>query len=258
MNSKTKRANNQVNSVMKVQEQREMVEKANRILSKMKSFTWRDLETQGKFNKNDKLSFISDDMLILGCDIGSETHYVRAIDTRGRERSRKALAFENNAEEFQNARDWAVQLAAVNDKKQIVLGLEPTGHYWFCLAAWMVSNGISAVQINPYAVKQTKELEDNSQQKDDRKAPKLIANLVKEGNYGMPYLTEKVYAELRRLPMFREQLTEDRNRNMNRLHREMTIYFPEYKDVFGKVDGALCMEVLKEAPFPEYGDRRDP
>ena len=33
---------------------------------------------------NDKLSFISDDMLIVGCDIGSETHYIRAIDIRGR------------------------------------------------------------------------------------------------------------------------------------------------------------------------------
>ena len=251
MNSKTKRANNQVNSVMNVQEQREMVEKANRILSEMKSFTWRDLETQGKFSKNDKLSFIDDDMLILGCDIGSETHYVRAIDTRGRELSRKALAFDNNAEGFQKAHDWAVQLAASNDKKQIVLGLEPTGHYWFCLAAWMVLNGISVVQVNPYAVKQTKELEDNSQQKDDRKDPKLIANLVKDGNYGMPYLPEKVYAELRRLSMFREQLTEDRNRSMNRLHRETKIYFPEYKDAFGKIDGAFCMAVLKEAPFPE-------
>ena len=163
----------------------------------MKSFTWRDLETQGKFSKNEKLSFISDDMLIIGCDIGSETHYARAIDTRGRELSKKALAFGNDAEGFQKTRDWAVQLAAANDKKQIVLGLEPTGHYWFCLAAWMVANGISVVQVNPYAVKQTKELEDNSQQKDDRKDPKLIANLVKDGNYGMPYLPEKVYAELR-------------------------------------------------------------
>ena len=251
MNSKTKRANNQVNSVMNIQEQREMVEKANRILNEMKSYTWRDFETQGKFSKNDKLSFISDDMLIVGCDIGSETHYVRAIDARGRELSKKVLAFENDAEGFWKAHDWAVQLAAANDKKQIVLGLEPTGHYWFCLAAWMVSNGISVVQVNPYAVKQTKELEDNSQQKDDRKDPKLIANLVKDGNYGMPYLPEKVYAELRRLSMFREQLTEDRNRSMNRLHREMKIYFPEYKDAFGKIDGAFCMAVLKEAPFPE-------
>lgn len=220
--------------MMNVQEQREMVEKANRILSEMKSFTWRDLETQGKFKKNDKLSFISDDMLILGCDIGSEKHYVRAIDTRGRELSRKALAFDNNAEGFQKAHDWAVQLAASNDKKQIVLGLEPTGHYWFCLAAWMVSNRISVVQVNPYAVKQTKELEDNSQQKDDRKDPKLIANLVKDGNYGMPYLPEKVYAELRRLSMFREQLMEDRNRNMNRLHREMKIYFRNIRTHLGR------------------------
>src|SRR5699024_11667352 len=97
---KTKQAHNQVDSVMNVQEEREMVEKANRILSEMKSFTWRDLETQGKFSKNDKLSCIDDDMLILGCDIGSETHHVRAIDIRGRELSRKALAFEYNAEGF--------------------------------------------------------------------------------------------------------------------------------------------------------------
>ena len=260
MNSKTKRANNQVNSVMNIQEQREMVEKANRILSEMKSFTWRDLETQGKFSKNEKLSFISDDMLIIGCDIGSETHYARAIDTRGRELSKKALAFGNDAEGFQKTRDWAVQLAAANDKKQIVLGLEPTGHYWFCLAAWMVANGISVVQVNPYAVKQTKELEDNSQQKDDRKDPKLIANLVKDGNYGMPYLPEKVYAELRRLSMFREQLMEDRNRHMNRLHREMKIYFPEYKDAFGKIDGAFlyCSAERSAVPggYPPAGSRR--
>ena len=70
----------------------------------------------------------------------------------------------------------AVKIAAEHDKKQIVLGLEPTGHYWFCLATWVISNGISVVQVNPYAVKQTKEVEDNSQLKDDIKDPKLIAS----------------------------------------------------------------------------------
>ena len=47
-----------------------------------------------------------------------------------------------------------LELAAKNDKKQIVLGLEPTGHYRFALAAWIISSGISVVQVNPYAVKQ--------------------------------------------------------------------------------------------------------
>ena len=104
--------------------------------------------------------------------------------------------------------------------------------------------------VNPYAVKQTKELEDNSQRKDDLKDPKLIANLVKDGNYGMPYLPEGVYGDLRRFTLLRDQLTEDRIRAVNRLHRELTICFPEYKDAFGKVDGAFTMALLKTVPFP--------
>ena len=239
------------NQVVNIFEQQEIIAKADVIKNNLKASTWHELETKRKFDKNEKLSFISDDMLILGCDIGSETHYVRAIDTRVREFSKSAFSFSNTLEGFQSLIDWATEIAAANDKKQIVLGLEPTGHYWFALATWMVSNGISVVQVNPYAVKQTKEVEDNSQRKDDRKDPKLIANLVRDGNFGMPYLPEKLYADIRRLSMFREQLNEDRIRNLNRLHREMKIYFPEYKDAFGKIDGAFCLEVLKVAPFPD-------
>ena len=227
------------------------MKKAEVIKENLTASTWRELETNGKFGKNEKLSFISDGTLILGCDVGSETHYMRAIDTRGRELSRAAFPFSNDLEGFQSAREWAVKIAAEYNKSQIVLGLEPTGHYWFCLATWMISNGISVVQVNPYAVKQTKEVEDNSQLKDDRKDPKLIANLVKDGNFGMPYLLEKLYGELRGLSMFRDQLNEDRIRTINRMHREMKIYFPEYKDALGKVDGAFSLELLKQAPFPD-------
>ncbi len=253
MNTKTKRTKVQpqtMNSAINVLSQEEISRKVQVIEQNLKSLTWRELETHGKFDKNGKLSFISDEMLIVGCDIGSETHYIRAIDVRGRELSRDAFQFGNNIEGFESARAWVLNLAAKNKKKQVVLGLEPTGHYWFALAAWLISNGISVVQVNPYAVKQSKEIEDNSQRKDDRKDPKIIANLVKDGNYGMPYLPEKVYADMRRLSMFRDQLTEDRIRNINRLHRELKIYFPEYMDAFGKIDGAFALEVLKAAPVP--------
>lgn len=250
MNVKGTKKKNQVLTV-NIFEQQEIIAKAEVIKENLQASTWRELETNGKFDKNEKLSFVSDDMLILGCDVGSETHYARVIDTRGRELSKSAFSFSNTLEGFQSMMDWAVKIAAFNDKKQIVVGLEPTGHYWFCLATWLIGNGISVVQVNPYAVKQTKEVEDNSQLKDDRKDPKLIANLVKDGNFGMPYLPEKLYADIRRLSMFRDQLNEDRIRNLNRLHREMKIYFPEYKDAFGKIDGAFCLEVLKVAPFPD-------
>lgn len=72
----------------------------------------------------------------------------------------------------------------------------------------MIVKGVSVVQVNPYTVKQTKEIEDNSRAKDDRKNPKVIANLVKDGNYEISYLPEGIYADFRRLPMFRDQLLE--------------------------------------------------
>ena len=253
MNVKTRKTKKQVNvenQAINLLSKEELSKRIEGVEKELRSYTWRELETNGKFAKNDKLSFITDDMLIVGCDIGSETHYIRAIDVRGRELSSGAFEFSNTVEGFESAKAWVLKLAVQNEKKQIVLGLEPTGHYWFALAAWMISNGISVVQVNPYAVKQSKEIEDNSQLKDDRKDPKLIANLVKDGNYGMPYLPEKIYADMRRLSMFRDQLTEDRIRNINRLHRELKIYFPEYMDAFGKIDGAFALEVLKVSSIP--------
>lgn len=114
----------------------------------------------------------------------------------------------------------------------------------------MVSNGISVVQINSYAVKQSKEIEDNNQHKDDRKDTKLIDSLAKDDNYGMPYLPKKLYADMRRFSMFRDQLTEDCIRDTSRLHRELRIYFPEYMDAFGKIDSAFALEILSKVQVP--------
>lgn len=85
MNIKAKKAKVQPlskKSVINVLSQDEIKKKVQVIEQELKASTWRELETKGKFEKNDKLSFISEEMLIVGCDIGSETHYIRAIDVR--------------------------------------------------------------------------------------------------------------------------------------------------------------------------------
>ena len=73
MNIKGSKKKNQVLS-LNIFEQQEIIAKAEAIKVELQASTWHELETKGKFDKNDKLSFASDDMLILGCDIGSETH----------------------------------------------------------------------------------------------------------------------------------------------------------------------------------------
>ena len=90
MNLKGTKKKNQVSNV-NIFEQQELLKKIEVVRENLTASTWHELEINGKFDKNAKLSFISDDMLILGCDVGSETHYARAIDIRGRELSKSAL-----------------------------------------------------------------------------------------------------------------------------------------------------------------------
>ena len=63
-------------------------------------------------NVENQAIFIADDMLIVGCDIGSETHYIRAIDVRGRVLGYGTFEFSNTSEGFENARAWELKLAA--------------------------------------------------------------------------------------------------------------------------------------------------
>lgn len=46
------------------------------------------------------------------------------------------------------------------------------------------------ILVNPYHVKKSKELDDNNPTKNDRKALKVIAGLVKEGRYMDPIPAE--------------------------------------------------------------------
>ena len=56
---------------------------------------------------------------------------------------------------------------------RMVLAMEIDYHHFRLQLANMDVNGISVVQVNPYSVKQKKELEDNSREKNDHKDPKL-------------------------------------------------------------------------------------
>lgn len=93
-------------------------------------------------------------------------------------------------------------------------------------------------------------MDDNNPDKNDRKDPKTIAALVNEGRFSYPYIPTGVYAEIRSLSNLRFQTQEEITRIRNRIARWISIYFPEYKDVYGKLDAVSGMMVLKEAPLP--------
>jgi len=205
-----------------------------------------------KFNtQNKKIEAITETTLVLGIDVGSDTHFARAFDFRGIEYSKKPFKFTNDEAGFIDFAEWIQNLKELHGKDHVVPGMEPTGHYWFNLGKFLQKNGMKPVLVNPHHVKKSKELDDNNPTKNDRKDPKVIAGLVREGRYMIPYLPEGVYAELRTASNIRFQLQSELTRIQNRICRWFSIYFPEYRTVYGKPDAVSGMLILKEAPLPE-------
>jgi len=201
--------------------------------------------------QNKKIEAITEKTLVIGIDVGSETHYARVFDYRGYEFSKKPFMFSNDEAGFETFKAWILDYKEKYEKETVVPGMEPTGHYWFNLGKFLQDNGMKPVLVNPHHVKKSKELDDNNPTKNDRKDPKVIAGLIKDGRYMIPYLPDGVYADLRTASNMRFQLQSELTRIQNRISRWFSIYFPEYKNVYGKPDAMSGMMILKEAPLPE-------
>ncbi len=201
--------------------------------------------------QNAKIASITEKTLIVGIDVGSETHYARAFDWRNYEYTRKPLEFSNTEVGFQTFKAWMEELAEKHGKTAVIPGMEPTGHSWFALGKFLQDNGMKPVHVNPHHVKKSKGLDDNNPNKNDRKDPKTIAVLVNEGRFSYPYIPTGIYAEIRSLSNLRFQTQEELTRIKNRLARWFSIYFPEYKNVYGDLKAVSGRMVLKAAPLPE-------
>ena len=92
--------------------------------------------------QNEKISQVTDRTLVVGIDISSETHYVRAFDWRGLELE-KIFKFESTSYGFECFSEWLSELCKTNQKDNIIIGAEPTGHYWFTLAEYLKENNIT-------------------------------------------------------------------------------------------------------------------
>lgn len=202
-----------------------------------------------KYNQNLKILQVTERTLIVGVDIAKEVHHARAFDFRGIEYG-KRIEFENNSNGMKRFLEWATDLMDKNDKDHLMVGMEPTGHYWFCFAQFLRDEGHKVVLVNPFHVKRSKELDDNSPTKNDRKDPKTIAMLVKDGRYVEPNMPEGIYSELRISVDIRERLIKDLNKIKNQVTRWIDIYFPEFNTVFADWEGKVALITLKEFPTP--------
>ncbi|QYR22421.1 IS110 family transposase [Paenibacillus sp. sptzw28] len=179
----------------------------------------------------ERINQITSSTLIVGVDIAKFKHVARAQDYRGVELG-KPITFENTREGFELFMSWFRKISTERGFQDVIVGMEPTGHYWLNLAHFLREKQVKYGVVNPLHVKKSKELDDNSPTKNDVKDAKVIAQLVKDGRYAVPSLPQGIYAELREAMKIRDHLTTDLCVVQARVHNWLDRYFPEFLTVF--------------------------
>jgi len=204
---------------------------------------------------NERLEEITGTTLIVGIDIAKSVHWARFVDYRGREVG-KVISFKCDRKGFESIVTRIKEICNGKFLRQVfdnvLIGMEPTGHYWKTMANYLIKDNYRVVCVNPYHTKKAKELDDNSQTASDRKDAMTIARLVKDGRFFNPYLPQDVYSELRILTNARVSVMSRYVSVKNTITAMMDEYFPEIWTVFKKLlDGKASRQILKSCPFPD-------
>lgn len=208
------------------------------------------------FKQNQKINQVTEKTLVVGIDIAKRTHFACFVDDRGRV-LRKSFSVSQSGGGFELFYQHVLEAMKENEKTEVIVGIEPTGHYWLNLAYFLEDRGIPLAMVNPMHVKRSKELDDNLPTKHDRKDALVIARLVKDGRFSYPRILKGMEAELRAGSTFRGKLTEELGAVKNMMTRWLDRYFPEFVQVFPSF-GKMALAALECTPFPSDLDQKQP
>ena len=112
------------------------------------------------FKQNHKINQVTEKTLVVGIDIAKRTHYACFVDDRGRV-LRKSFSVSQSRDGFELFYLRILNGMKEHEKTEVLVGIEPTGHYWLNVAYFLEERGIPLAMTNPMHVKRSKELADN-------------------------------------------------------------------------------------------------
>lgn len=199
--------------------------------------------------KLERINLVDNKTLVVGVDIGKYKHLALARTKSGHEL--KAFEFKNSLDEFKRLISKVKAYMLQYGLNNLVIAMEPTGHYWENLAYYLDGEGIEIVCVNPLYTNRMKQLEDNSPGKTDPKDAGVIADLTIQGKFFKPHLPKGEYAHLRRLAKMRDQKVCQRGAQKNILIRITDYLFPEYQGLFHDLGCKTSKVLMKRYLDPE-------
>ena len=207
--------------------------------------------SQGNFSKQvSRRQRITKLTLIVGLDIGSEFNAMALMNKAGEVIGRYPKVF-NSRMGFEYFQRMIERQRRIKGYKKVLVGFEPTGHYWRKIAYYAKECGYEIRFIRTTALKHQRGLDESSSAKNDMRDAVTIANIVREGKYIDTVIEDGVYRQLRMLAHVRENIGRYNVAAKYRMLAVLDDYFPELRGIFWSMKAKGLWAVLEECPFPE-------
>ena len=193
---------------------------------------------------------ISRSTLIVGVDVGKAFNAVGFMNKDGNVLGGCAKLY-NDREGFEQFVKMIEGLQAKHRLRDVLVGMEPTGHYWRKLAYFAKEHGYEVRFVRTTALKHHREIDEGSSAKSDRRDALTIANITREGKYIDTVIEDGVLRQLRTLSKARERFLRYSVSAKNSLHAALDDYFPELHEIFRSMGARSLWVILEKCPFPE-------
>ena len=196
---------------------------------------------------NEKIKRITEDTLICGIDIGKTKCCARFCDYRGLEVYHKVWF--DRTENLDAIGCHITAAMHLENKKDVIVSFEPTGHYWLNIDKYFKDCGQETVLMPTYTVKQEKGVYDQNPTKSDPKDAMLIARLTSEGKYVKPIERDELYQDIYSGYHIYNDIKKEINRVRNKIHAWNDKYFPEIEKVY-KIDTVGIKPIYERELLP--------
>ena len=188
--------------------------------------------------------------LVVGVDIGRQFNAVGFMNKEGEVLGKHPKVYNSRAG-FDYFVNLVEEVKAKHGLTDVLIGLEPTGHYWRNLAYFAKSRGYAVRFIRTTALKHQRELDESSSAKNDLRDSITLANITREGKYIDTVIEDGIYRQLRTLCKVRERIKRYNVGSKNTLISALDDYFPELRKIFWSAHSRGLWAILEMCPFPE-------
>lgn len=183
-------------------------------------------------------------MILVGIDIGKLKHTFSIINKDDGEILVMPRTFNNNKEGFERLTSFLTNYS----KKDLLIGMEDTGHYHFALLKFLLDNNYKVALINPRVTDLTRKMQGGIS-KNDNLDTLTICDVLCSNQRKKSYRISRVDSfelyEQKQLTRHHHNLKEEINVYTNRLQKCIDIVFPEYNDLFSSKYGVVYMNILR-------------